>query len=49
MYSSEWDLLGRHRAHHQQRKRLTDILFADDMELVAKSARDLQAMLSIFD
>ena len=44
-----WDLLGRRKTHHQQRKRLTEILFADDMELVAKSASDLQAMLSIFD
>jgi len=44
-----WDLLGRRRTHHQQRKRLTEILFADDMELVAKSARDLKAMLSVFD
>jgi hypothetical protein len=44
-----WDLLGRRKTHHQERKRLTEILFADDMELAAKSASDLQAMLSIFD
>jgi hypothetical protein len=34
------DLFGSHRAHQQQRKRLAE-------ELVAKSAKDLQAMLSI--